>query len=131
MCEQCDTDCVMWRDVLPGWALIRARRDGRLMVAGQYGLLRSNDPDFVWDGAPQIEPPDDGLFGEWSIGVRGFDSVLRLRPEVGWDLVEAATRCGYYRHSHGSLAYWLWDHMAKRMKQGWPVHHGTGEEIKG
>jgi hypothetical protein len=111
---------------------MRAHQDGNMMSAGQYGLLRSNDPDVVWSGSPEIEPPEDehDQWLKWAVGPRAFESTLILRPEVGWDLVEAATRCGYDRGEHGSLAYWLWDHMAKRMKQGWPRHHGTGEEIR-
>ncbi len=134
MCEQCMTDAVLWSQVLPGWTLMRAREDSSNTKAGQYGLLRSNNPDVVWSSPPEIEPTEDvdgcDTWGTWALSARDFEALLRLRPEVGWSLVEAARGAGYDQQAHGSLAFWLWDHLAKCMKKGWPKHHGTGEEVR-
>lgn len=132
MCEQCVTSCVVWRDVLPGWTLMRAQKDGNIMEAGQYGLLRCNDPDAVWTGAPQIEPPEGrpSEWGDYVDGIGEFKEALVLRPEVGWELTKAAMERGYSSDEHGLLSFWLWDHLAKCMKQSWPRHHGTNEEVR-
>ena len=41
-----EDDC----EVLPGWYLVRATVSNDGWNAGEWGLVRSNDPDFIWDG---------------------------------------------------------------------------------
>ena len=44
MCEQCLVNPLYFGEVLPGWYLIRARRDGDIMKVGDWGMIQCNDP---------------------------------------------------------------------------------------
>ena len=121
------TDATMWPDVLPGWFLIRAEKDGGIMKSGQYGLGRCNDPDIVWTGPPQIDPPEDedNQWSRWATDARAcLTPAMRVHPMVGWRLVEAAKAAGYSLEEHGDLDLWLWDHLGKHMKRNEGVFHG-------
>ncbi len=63
MCEQCLAKTVIYvgsnsKDgfVLPGYYLVRATQDGNWMQKDDWGLVRCNDPDYVWEITPVIDP---------------------------------------------------------------------------
>lgn len=60
MCEQCEAQALMWNgEVVPGYRLIQAQKDGMYMKAGWYGLVECNDPDFIFSANPTKEPCAD------------------------------------------------------------------------
>lgn len=68
MCLQCLVAPYYFGEVLPGWILIRARKDDYKddpteMAAGDWGLLRCNDPEIIWNVMPMLAPqsPKYGL----------------------------------------------------------------------
>lgn len=131
MCEQCATDSLIWSQVLTGWSLMWAQKDGRHMSKRQFGLVRLNDPDVIWSGPPQIEPceDEDNQWSKWAIEAREFGAALELPPEIGWALTEACRQAGFKPSEHGILHYWLWDHLAKEMKRRWPTNN-EGVEVQ-
>ena len=48
-----------WGEVLPGFYLVRATHKGDSMNVGDWGLVESNDPTFIWS----IDLHTDPLFG--------------------------------------------------------------------
>ncbi len=47
---QCNTEAVHICDVFGEWALYKATKTDGDWEAGAYGLITSNDPDFIWKG---------------------------------------------------------------------------------
>jgi hypothetical protein len=52
MCEQCCAQVDSWGEILPGWSLVRATRDGNYMKKGDWGLVEVNDPAFIFSTTP-------------------------------------------------------------------------------
>lgn len=135
MCEQCCTDAISFHNVLEGWTMIQARRDsGHMMKAKQFGLLRCNDPDIVWDECPEPDPtdgiPDEevtdeqhDLWNKWMKKVQTFHTNLKMEPSVAHELVEAAIKAGYKKDESGYFSMWLFNHLGKIVKTKQPAHH--------
>jgi hypothetical protein len=135
MCEQCNAETVMYvkpntNYVLPGYFLVRATKDGRIMKKDDWGLVQCNDPDFIWSITPVCDP-DDGLSDEqvdelpddknrytsyWSaaknlskaLNLGSFDNCVRLG--------EAMKKAGWVSWDVGYGTYWLCNHIAKFLK---------------
>ena len=59
MCLQCVTDAVIIKNgIIPGYTLMKAAKSCDEWKEGQYGLVNSNDPDFIWDN-PGPDPTAD------------------------------------------------------------------------
>jgi len=126
MCEQCLVNPLYFGEVLPGWFLIRARREGTEMKVGQWGLVECNGPTFVWTTTPKPDPTV-GLTEKqerefWAslteeqkkaeIAREGdFDDALVCNPFTGYKLVKAAMKKGYRRNTHGHLSSWLFHYL--------------------
>jgi hypothetical protein len=130
------TDGVV-EQALPGWHLMRARKSGSGILAGQWGLVRVNDPDFVWHDTPTPDP-FDGLTDEqindaseelkeadrdFGNGAVAFGSTLKVDPEVGYDLVVAAEAVGFDREEDGSISFWLFDYLGRWIREHAPISH--------
>lgn len=90
MCEQCLTNAISFGEVLPGYFLMRARRNGIDWKQGEWGLVEANDPTFTWVSTPTtancddvIGPPDD------------FYEAFDCTPREGYALTMAAIQKGY------------------------------------
>jgi hypothetical protein len=119
MCEQCVAEAVQHGEVLPGWVLIRASRDGNLMKAGQWGLVSGNDPDYVWSATPRPEPPcQDPQWSAWSEEARHFEEALRADPPTGYLLYAAARQAGFI--PEGRFAFWLFGRLGRHLSERGP-----------
>lgn len=132
MCEQCVTDCLHYGQVLPGWYLIRAQKDGNLMKIHQWGLLRCNDPDFVWTVDPIVDItygmsddqvdalPDDqwNLYRKFSNSAEKFEQSLKGDIRSGYSLYKACLEAGYDPEVDGyNLSHWLLHSLAVRVSE--------------
>lgn len=122
MCEQCLVNPLMFGEVLPGWYLMRARRKSSMMEVGDWGLVRCNDPDFVWSTSPipdptfgltddQINSLPDGITKEFNLRCDKFEEELYVPAYIGYLLVEAGRKVGYNQEEHGAFAYWLFHYL--------------------
>lgn len=132
MCLQCVTEAKFHGDPLPGWALYRATKDSPTWHIGDWGLLRCNDPDFVWAGEfvadpyagmsdDEIEAASEDVAKEFE---RHIDAAVAFEnattygnhPYVSYLLVDAAMKAGYAPATHGTrFAAWLVDHVARHL----------------
>jgi hypothetical protein len=101
------------------------------MKAGDYGLVRCNNPDVIWSVKP-IEDPTYNTTGEelssWPKGkysevTNAFTDALEefrrdflMEPEAAHNLVEACRQAGF-RREDGDLSYWLFNLMARKVKE--------------
>ena len=134
MCEQCLADAqTIVPEVLPGYTLMRSRKDAHHWPAGWYGLVQQNDPVLVFPG-PIREDPLSAPMSEAEGAERGStvsrleenyqssvstlqQQLLRLHVVVGYKLVTACIAAGYDIERDGhELAFWLMDYMAKEIK---------------
>ena len=130
MCEQCSAEVDGWAYPLDGWVLIRATKDGFFMKKGEWGLLRSNDPDFIWEETPTLDPTE-GLTDEeldkasvelqdaednFTRAAQKFEDDLQGYPASGWELYNAALKAGYDKAKHGRFAFWVFNHLAKHLR---------------
>ena len=136
MCEQCEAACRRYvgpngERVLPDYSLVRANRNGNLMRRGDWGLVRCNDPDYVWSVIP-VRDPEDGMsdkeieefsvtyllrkeYNEFDIAVENLKQSLDSGTfDYAIILGEAIRKAGYKRKKHGSVSsYWLCNHIAR------------------
>jgi len=115
MCMQCQCATASFGEVLPGFYLVRARRDeyGKdddSMKTKDWGLVQSNDPCIIWQETPVLGR------SYWN-----FYTELYCSPDIGHKLIEAIRQV---RNESNSLprAYetdieWLYKHLAKCIQE--------------
>jgi hypothetical protein len=137
MCEQCAAATVDIAEFAPGWRLIQATRDGRLMKAGQYGLVDADDPSFILSVVPQ-PAPDSGVIGdvdndpalskawdEWiDLEDRIYADMKACDPVVGYNLISACIEAGWDRPGSDLplFSQWLTDRLGRIL---------AGESVEG
>jgi len=135
MCLQCMAKAkIVVEEVLPGYQLMIATEGHEDWPKDHYGLVQCNDPDFVWGGAPMLDPlfyltdeqqeafsDDDPI---WDKTDELFKLVEKMEPSfvcdpiVGYQLVQACKKAGYDEEKHGlKVLCWLVHHMAEKMGQ--------------
>lgn len=127
MCEQCSAATITYGEIVPGFWLVRATQQGNTMVLGDWGLVESNDPHFVWQG-DIVPDPTEGLSDEdletmtpeqeqaEKLFYDNFEAIrfMDLPVSAGWRLVQAGIQAGYQPEKiAGDFPYWLYCRMAK------------------
>lgn len=128
MCECCSAEVDEWNIGPLGWVLCRATSDGNLMKKGQWGLVESNDPTYIWTPKPMIDPVmgvvtdadwqkvTEAQFAESNIfedEAAIFAKALEGDVESGWHLYESGLKAGYNKELHGRFEPWLFDYLAR------------------
>jgi len=138
MCTQCIVNPLYFGEVLPGWYLIRARREApNEMDVGDWGLLRCNDPDVVFKTTPMKDPDpsdedgtkdpesstisDPNLLKEFYNRVDKFSDEFYCSPYIGYLLVEAGIRVGYNHENDGSFIDWLFSYLGEYIDKTEPT----------
>jgi len=117
MCEQCLVNPLYFGEVLPGWYLIRARRDGDIMKVGDWGMIQCNDPTFVWETTPKMTAEqNEKLY----ILPEDFENSLYLNAYNGYELVKAAIEVGYNRDEDGYFPQWLYYKLSEFIRNTEP-----------
>jgi hypothetical protein len=136
MCEGCCAETVFLGEVFPGWFLDQSTKDAWRRKAGDYGLLRCNDADFLFTIKPRKDPfagmtdeQIDALPQEQFIEIHDlwlkeaelFSNQLCDMVPINFSiihgLVESAKQVGYNSEQYGSFEYWLFDHLAQFIKE--------------
>ena len=133
MCEQCMAKTrVITRNILGEWTLVRATKDGMHMKKGQYGLVRCNDPDFIFDGPIEFDPTynmtDDEINNmskaddrQWRKFNRWYDKIetcFNAPFELGYQFVIECKKKGYRSKTHGmNVLMWFLGHLRVFMKR--------------
>lgn len=136
MCLQCTVNAERIGLVLPSWWLMRSRGDDPRWPRGSWGLVRSNDPDFVWSTTPTPDPlhgiPDDrweAWFEENPTGSSAYERTMApvpddfrngliCEPELGWQIVRDSIPFGYDPEEGGDFASWLFSLIGMRLRDG-------------
>ena len=113
MCEQCLTHCITFGEVLPGFHLMRARRDGNEWKKGQWGLIEINDPTVVWYTTPVHHADITDYFDI----PEEFLNAFKCYPVTGFRMVSAAKQVGYEPRRDGFFEYWLYERLAKHIAE--------------
>lgn len=135
MCLQCPAEAqTLVADILPGYSLMVARKDTPKWPQGYYGLVRQNDPDFVWPGpllADPLEdlsdeeidalPEDDPRFqasDRFHKYTDQIESAFISDPLTGYAFVSACMAAGYDSDRDGSCVLkWFSNLAARRLAQ--------------
>lgn len=144
MCDQCTTEALRYGDeVLPGFSLMRAQKEGTRWHAGHWGLVECNDPTVTWTSKPQPSPvygmtdeeeeewfkkhEDDHELIDSALGhvPDDFRNAFQIHPNTGYKLVTAAKQRGYNPKTSGDIINWLWEHFGEHLKTAVPVHHNS------
>ena len=88
MCLQCCTEAKYIAEFSPGWHIVQATISVDEWTAGQYALVRVDDPDFILE--------TDLSSGDFSYAqyVRFCDDMM-CDPETGHALIEALKQVKY------------------------------------
>ncbi len=126
MCEQCVANAHVWIDILPGWWLVRAHKDGNEMKAGQWGLLHCNDPSLILTTDPRTNEHDRRCASEVFTGIRG-----QVPSHVWFKILDAAKSVGYDKEQQPILEYWLIARICGRVKESlgkvpFPINRSEG-----
>ena len=124
------------------------RRDGDQMKRGDWGLVRINNPVFVWQDDPRKDPGrglseaeqeayDNSLSAEeFQASLdrdRHFKSIFAgCSPYIGWSLMQACIDAGY-QIGEGAVEFWLEDHLTRHIATHEPQDDGglAGEHDDG
>lgn len=121
MCEQCLTEAVIW-PLFNNWVLFKAKKNGRLMKKGQWGITQSNDPQIIFDIDPCVDPTydydpedDDDMFNEKEVPgeekfwktLELFRTQLQCIPSVGNQIVSDAMKYKAFNPEENNFEYWL------------------------
>lgn len=130
MCLQCNVASTSFGEVLPGWYLHQATKeadyDKEDWPKDWWGLVECNDPTFVFETTPELDPvfglnfdfkkstkEEIDKLSHWSSKAHEFQHELVLDPESGHRLIEAAKQAGWIRKDHPNFAEWLFHRMAR------------------
>lgn len=120
MCMQCLTKSkIIIEDPIPGYLLTQATVGIEEWPEGYYGLVRCNDPDFVWKMKPRAEPPDSSHddWVVWAKEAEEFDECLDTDPMTGWALVETCKKAGYDPEKYGyRVGFWLFGKLGEELE---------------
>lgn len=107
MCEQCITNPLYFGQPIPGYTLMRARREGNDVPLLAWGLIECNDPTFTFSF-------DFGLVvdsSDWHKAAWAVASDLRHHPVEGFKLVTACIPLGYAIDGDVGFVDWLLQHI--------------------
>lgn len=144
MCEQCLTWPISFGNPLPGFRLMRARRDGHTWKRGEWALIECNDPTYTWKTTPTPSPiynlsdleehkmisalaladTEGAEYKRCMFHPEEFIEALRSGPEAGFKLVSACYEVGYDKKKHGNLDSWLFDYLGEWLKTAEMVDEG-------
>lgn len=107
MCEQCLTNPISFGEIIPGFFLMRARRDGYDWKKGEWGLVEANDPTFIFRITPQINDDVD------PIDLIEFrNEFYGCYPDTGYAFCNACKDAGW--DSQKMNVYdWFYNHIAQ------------------
>lgn len=127
MCEACLAECEDLGEIVPGLFLVRALKTWKHIQEGYYGLVRSNDPDLVWEVRPAPDPcegmtdeeideaPDTLMQGffVWDNQVGDFVAACRdqLDMTTAYRIGKLCEAAGYNMEEDGFLEHWLFHRM--------------------
>jgi len=125
MCEQCCAATITWPNVLPGWHLVRARRDGHEMKVRQWGLLRCNNPEFIWSTTPEKDGDSfNDLAKDQADHYKFIAAFNKFQEEFGGTLSSSKALGDAIKeqdpYQEGSLEYWLFNHLGKFIRENKP-----------
>ena len=140
MCLQCLVDPYYFGQVIPGWLLIRARKDDYKddpteMAAGDWGLLRCNDPEIIWNVMPRLAPQSpsygvsvkdcvdaqaelkrlEDIEDRYYKDIERFEvAIKRNSIDTTFELMTAGVAAGYDPEERG-FAEWLFNRIAEHI----------------
>ncbi len=131
MCLQCITDsATLIPDVLPGYRLQIARTDHPDWPKGYLGLVRSNDPDFVWPYSPIVDPeftddeemnalkpgcPELIAWDRFAGHVEICQPHFKTDPATGYYFVNACESAGWNGFD-GDPVYWFLSRISRALR---------------
>jgi len=132
MCLQCTTNAILVKEnIIPGYNLMESQVGHIDWPGGLYGLVRSNDPDFVLydllsdptndmsDNEIAALADDDPRWIQHEEHTRlCFDEAKRFvcDPMKGYSFVNACIQAGYKPQEHGSnVIMWFVDYAARQV----------------
>lgn len=137
MCDQCESEAIIIGDkeVLPGWFLTQAQKDTDIIKKGEYGLVVTNSPSFIFATTPIIDPLDNltdhqintlakndpiwDLNNAWNKAARDFGNSISTNVDMMsvYNLVVAGMKVGYEPGVHGyNFEYWLFSYLGKFLR---------------
>ena len=116
MCEQCLTWPISFGTPLPGYALMRARRDGDRWLKGEWALIKVNDPTVTWRSTPVVGPKYAP--GEF------YDQFSRFGMHEAHSLFEACKAAGFRPGRAEHVETWLFRHLATWLTTAEQVDEG-------
>jgi hypothetical protein len=123
MCEQCEANTeTLIRNVIPGWHLLRATRNGDYMEKGDWGLVNINDPAFYWKTIPVCS--DSPSFNRVKCEI---EEALQSTPDIMFRFCEDLKKSGY-TIEQGNIAAWLTHRMALAISKCEHAHLYMTEE---
>jgi hypothetical protein len=131
MCIQCTTNAkLIFKNIIPGYSLYQATVSVEKWQAGEYGLVRQNDPDYIWVGLPKedlcqkLTDAEIDQLAKESLEWQSYEQLrdfvqwvtpqFQGKPEQGYFLVQACLKAGY-EHSDGNVLFWLFNHIAQKV----------------
>jgi hypothetical protein len=133
MCLQCVTNAeTIAEDIILGYDLMVSTNDSSPdWPKGYCGLVKCNDPDFIWEGRPIYDPlagmsdQEINLLADeatewvgWEEFVNFVSSVTTsfdCDPRTGYNFVKSCTASGYVWEKDGDVVMWFLNKVGRRL----------------
>lgn len=111
---QCLTESTtIIENIVPGYLLARATKSDEDWPAGHYGVIRMNDPLFVFPELPKPPTVEEGIndFDKTVCAVEEFGFTL----DQGYHFTTACIAAGYSPDTDGKVMSWFLEHVYNQL----------------
>jgi hypothetical protein len=122
----CSANVIYFGEFIKGWHLVRARKNGRVMKKRDWGLVRANDPEFIFSTIPVKDHDSDSKHNKFLDELVKFIPEIKNTPGMGYKLVEAFTSQNKYKRTDPYFEYFLFDYLAKFIQKAKASYRKSG-----
>ena len=111
MCLQCQTDAIHIAEIAPNLYLMQAQTDDPdcIWCAGEYGIVRMNDPDIIIHNLKWFDEIDDTNNDEYWTSFLEFHKEISVSPNIGYEIYSSLLQVKY---PYKLRKYWIENYIS-------------------
>lgn len=111
MCLQCQTDAIVIAEIAPNLCLMQSQKDDLecIWCAGEYGIVRKNDPDIVIHSLKWFDKIDATNHNEYWTSFLEFNDEISVSPNIGYEIYSSLLQVKY---PYKLRKYWIENYIS-------------------
>ena len=111
MCLQCQTDAIYIAEIAPNLYLMQSQKDDPdcIWCAGEYGIVRKNDPDIIIHKLKWFGEIDDTNHDEYWTSFLEFHKEISVSPDIGYEIYSSLLQVKY---PYAIRKYWIENYIS-------------------